>query len=974
MSTEARVSRRAAYQRPQRDVQPKRRIETDRRAAFLQVFQGRGSAAVLNKQTKVDDDNLENIDDYFNSDDEPKSPMKKGNLSKNSQESLIVLDSPVTPAFIHQFAPALVPSDTDELIYSQISDSNYPPRSSLVPRDSRPSVALSSIGGRSTIHESMVSDKFSAFEVTVETLEHSELSTEANRSNRKSSEPRKSQSNGDLSAQMAHKRLSSARNAHEEDFLEASLVNASSVLDNHADSSNQSKTRKSSLSTHLSLNTSAKSISQGPLSISRTSAQSIPEDIVHDASSLQTPSKHSQSFINAVSFTSGKSNRNSTRNSHDSGIVEIDNHVAQPLYRTPDRSSVVILDLDEKESQQLASAKSQTPRLSVSFANSIGIKNLSTSKPNENPSPEQASEASPLVKTHHSSITNVQMEAAIENALESSQSGLFAAFKQGEKSKMLDQSQASSANHDRHTSISNAHANMDSHNQSVPMSISKSRSLIFEFDEDEANEDGVASEVHGDATEVVLEPTANTPTTFKNAGRSTKKGTQSPAAPRNALLMESISPENKSRISKKASSQADTTLREIATDSHPIESQNISTTTKQSTNRHVSEGPFPSQASLNVEPVSVDLPQNSPLNMLSGDEDSDLLSSEHGASLQHDLPQLPQQKRQAISDQNVEPLASVAGIPSKSTKTTASSKASKVPKKNSSSATRKGGKKNKGFVMEVADPEHTNTFAEADTRRGEIHPVNTDDEGYHSASKTGQKSSKRPQANYIVSSLQDAAIPTKESLEEADVRRSKRMRIKPLEFWKNERAVYHRKEKELPTIEVVIRVDKQEESDQLRVRHKPRSKPVFDSEKLPIPAQGELGALVFDKKLGTVEKHIAQTKEMLTFVDLKQLYEGFGDHTFSAEGIEVATALDHNNFATGVLRLRPSACKPVQNTFDLTEVFYLASGDIDVNCHKSEFTLSKGSFFFIPPHNSYTIRNLSDTKVAVMIFSIIRLK
>lgn len=215
------------------------------------------------------------------------------------------------------------------------------------------------------------------------------------------------------------------------------------------------------------------------------------------------------------------------------------------------------------------------------------------------------------------------------------------------------------------------------------------------------------------------------------------------------------------------------------------------------------------------------------------------------------------------------------------------------------------------------------------------------------------------------------------------LRRSKRMRCKPLAYWRNERIIYSRSDDfadeynnntllsdvhkiPLQEIKEVVKVPEPTPDKQTRKRkRKSGSHPNKTSNKLKNQDSGKytepewfndgkIEAQVFldDEKLAT--ECIAWAPDGGAFT--KPVADPKSD---LAEEFEVAPLFDSNShdIAAGLLHLPPRGFKSLRSARDSTFIFYLAEGNLEVELNQSKFIVSKGCSFKVPRLNIYSLKN-----------------
>ncbi|KAH8106929.1 Mif2/CENP-C like-domain-containing protein [Cristinia sonorae] len=200
------------------------------------------------------------------------------------------------------------------------------------------------------------------------------------------------------------------------------------------------------------------------------------------------------------------------------------------------------------------------------------------------------------------------------------------------------------------------------------------------------------------------------------------------------------------------------------------------------------------------------------------------------------------------------------------------------------------------------------------------------------------------------------------------VRRGARTRYAPLDWWRNEKVVYGRRESGpclVPNIKEIHRVPKPEvvplgkyAKKKRRAQSKAKSmdpEGEYEEGATYNPEEGwdddtpQQGIIHDYEQEKEVEKRVAFTAKML---DLKPAANNdfffqkiFGDGDF---------------IAAGQLVIPPKKQKPTKGTKDNTFIFYVIEGAVNFKVHRTSFVLTTGGMFLVPRGNMYFIQNISD--------------
>ncbi|KAF7778435.1 hypothetical protein Agabi119p4_2780 [Agaricus bisporus var. burnettii] len=186
------------------------------------------------------------------------------------------------------------------------------------------------------------------------------------------------------------------------------------------------------------------------------------------------------------------------------------------------------------------------------------------------------------------------------------------------------------------------------------------------------------------------------------------------------------------------------------------------------------------------------------------------------------------------------------------------------------------------------------------------------------------------------------------------IRKSRRERFAPLEYWRGEKVVYGRTESSgpilVPTIKEIRRIPS-EPPVPLGIQSRKRKykkntinpEEGWDDDTLP---NGE----VYDmERQCIVERRLVWTEKRLTFQHANEgewSYERiFGDSEF---------------LAAGQILIPPDCRKPSKGTNDNTYIFYVVQGAVNFKIHETSKVVATGGSFIAPRGNRYFIENISN--------------
>ncbi|NXU19315.1 CENPC protein, partial [Pardalotus punctatus] len=193
-----------------------------------------------------------------------------------------------------------------------------------------------------------------------------------------------------------------------------------------------------------------------------------------------------------------------------------------------------------------------------------------------------------------------------------------------------------------------------------------------------------------------------------------------------------------------------------------------------------------------------------------------------------------------------------------------------------------------------------------------------------------------------------------------NVRRTKRIRLKPLEYWRGERINYTMSSSGALVVSGLVHPETQ--SPRKRRKNSPKQKR-DKTNRREIPAS--LDHTLADASKPTVVLDPETEKEV--YLDC---INTASSHTyrFQDEAIEIHKNLNTSRFATGRLILKPFKEKGHQFVHMDTIVFHIVRGKIIFTLHKTSYCLTTGDFFCVPPGNRYNIRNLLNEE-SVLVFT-----
>ncbi|TRZ23271.1 hypothetical protein HGM15179_003840, partial [Zosterops borbonicus] len=195
-----------------------------------------------------------------------------------------------------------------------------------------------------------------------------------------------------------------------------------------------------------------------------------------------------------------------------------------------------------------------------------------------------------------------------------------------------------------------------------------------------------------------------------------------------------------------------------------------------------------------------------------------------------------------------------------------------------------------------------------------------------------------------------------------NVRRTKRIRLKPLEYWRGERVNYTMNPSGGLVISGLVHPETESPRKSKRRKDPPKRKGDKKNRK-EVPTS--LDPILADASKPAVVLDPVTDKE----VPLDCINTANSPYyVFKDEAVEVYKNLNTSLFATGTLILKPYKEKGHQFVHMDTIAFHIISGEIILTLHKTSYCLTAGDSFYVPPGNGYNIRNLLNEE-SVLLFT-----
>ncbi|XP_027956508.1 centromere protein C isoform X1 [Eumetopias jubatus] len=207
-----------------------------------------------------------------------------------------------------------------------------------------------------------------------------------------------------------------------------------------------------------------------------------------------------------------------------------------------------------------------------------------------------------------------------------------------------------------------------------------------------------------------------------------------------------------------------------------------------------------------------------------------------------------------------------------------------------------------------------------------------------------------------------------------NVRRTKRTRLKPLEYWRGERIDYHGRPSGGFVIGGILSPDtvssKRKSKGNIGKVNKMvnRKRICLDNEERKNKLMVDLSIPLGDPLQPTRVKD-PETREIIP-MDLlrpRDTYQFFVEHG----ELKVYKTLDTPIFSTGKLILGPHQEKGKQHVGSDILVFYVNFGDLLCTLHETPYIITTGDSFYVPSGNYYNIKNLLNEE-SVLLFTQIK--
>ncbi|NWT70099.1 CENPC protein, partial [Prunella himalayana] len=196
-----------------------------------------------------------------------------------------------------------------------------------------------------------------------------------------------------------------------------------------------------------------------------------------------------------------------------------------------------------------------------------------------------------------------------------------------------------------------------------------------------------------------------------------------------------------------------------------------------------------------------------------------------------------------------------------------------------------------------------------------------------------------------------------------NVRRTKRIRMRPLEYWRGERVNYTMQPSGGLVISGLVHPETESPRKSKRRKHCPKQQTDKTDKTEEIPATLD-HSLADASKPAIVLDPVTNKEVHLDCINTASSHTYF----FKDEAVEIHKNLNTSRFATGRLILKPYKEKGHQFVDMDTIAFHIIHGKVIVTLHKTSYHLSAGDCFYVPAGNGYNIHNLLNEE-SVLLFT-----
>ncbi|XP_043916921.1 centromere protein C-like isoform X2 [Protopterus annectens] len=194
------------------------------------------------------------------------------------------------------------------------------------------------------------------------------------------------------------------------------------------------------------------------------------------------------------------------------------------------------------------------------------------------------------------------------------------------------------------------------------------------------------------------------------------------------------------------------------------------------------------------------------------------------------------------------------------------------------------------------------------------------------------------------------------------VRRSRRTRVIPLEYWRGERADYQQRPSGGFSLACILSPEKRKtpyKSNRRGQKKKLQTEGNCVNKVLRVPeTEPQMYSVVLDEHGNEIRMACIKTAAKVPT-------------TLQSDVLAIHKNLIYSNFSAGKLVLGPYIEKEYQYVYNNSLVFYIITGSLSVTLYRTSYTLQTGDYFFVPPGNCYSIKNMTDSN-ALLTFTQIK--
>lgn len=218
------------------------------------------------------------------------------------------------------------------------------------------------------------------------------------------------------------------------------------------------------------------------------------------------------------------------------------------------------------------------------------------------------------------------------------------------------------------------------------------------------------------------------------------------------------------------------------------------------------------------------------------------------------------------------------------------------------------------------------------------------------------------------------------------IRKSNRIKIPVLDYWRNERVVYKRKNlRPILDIEKIITFDTENQKSSNRNKQSKlkstksftKNEHINSTSKTAVKTiEGSEEAQWLKNGMLTLNVPINENrteKKTLTVAVAPHLQKSSKITKNRNENFILDTLFDEHKekFASGILKLPAKAKKSTDNSGNCFMTFHVTHGTVMVCLEKSSFVCTKNSSFQIPAFNSYKLHNVGDVEVTLFFVQVV---